>query len=241
MPVIVPPAANAAAILHPTAAAIRERMALDIRDALSPPSRPRLAVLTFDDGPYPVTTPVLLATLKQLKVPAIFFLVGKDALEQPAIAAALGKSGMEIGNHTLTHPQMPTLRFPAQLEEVVDGARALQKATGRQTHYFRPPHGNFDDATLLSARSAAETVVLWDIDPGDWRTVTPDTIVTHVIARARTPAVILFHNGKEATVQALPRIVSGYRRAGFRFVTLSQLRRALSIDAINDPVHVKIL
>ncbi|MBC5827772.1 MAG: polysaccharide deacetylase family protein [Candidatus Eremiobacteraeota bacterium] len=240
VPAIVPATLDAAAIAHPPAQELASRMRRDIADVLTPPRRERLAVLTFDDGPYPVTTPALLATLRRLAVSADFFLIGDDAREQPDIAFRLAQAGMELGNHTLTHPEMSTLSFPAQLEEIVDGAVTIRRVTGRVTTYFRPPHGNFDEATLQAAKAAGETVALWNVDAGDWRTVTPADVVTRVVAQARSPAVILLHNGKEPTIQALADIVSAYRRAGFTFVTLSELQRRLPIDAINDPVRITL-
>ena len=83
-------------------------------------------------------------------------------------------------------------------------------------------------------------MVLWDVDPGDWRSMSADAIVADVTSRARSPAVILLHNGKEPTIEALPQIVRAYRNAGFEFVTLSQLLQRLPLASINDPVRVQI-
>jgi peptidoglycan/xylan/chitin deacetylase (PgdA/CDA1 family) len=94
--------------------------------------------------------------------------------------------------------------------------------------------------TIDAARGNREVVALWDIDPGDWKRVTSQFIVNHVIAHAKSPAVLLLHNGSFPTIEALPQIVDAYRRAGFTFVTLSQLQRALSLEQINDPLNVKL-
>jgi len=91
-----------------------------------------------------------------------------------------------------------------------------------------------------AVKQPGQIVALWDIDPGDWRTLTPEQIVGAVEKQARAPAVILLHNGKSATIDALPRIIADFRRAGFRFVTLSQLQNSLPLDEINDPVRIKL-
>ncbi len=239
-PVLVPASVPAADVVSPPAQAIVRRMALDLRDTLAPPSRARLAVLTFDDGPYPVTTPVLLAQLRALHVPATFFVIGRDVREQPAITLRALAAGIEVGNHTQTHPEMDALPPAAQEREIADGAKTIAALTAQRPAFFRPPHGNFDAATIDAARSQGETIALWDVDPGDWRTLTSDQIAALVLERGRSPAVILLHNGKTATVDALPRIVNAYRRAGFEFVTLAELRRRLPIDAINDPIRVAL-
>ena len=240
VPVIVPPTTPAAEIVAPPSGAIAARMWLDVRDAISRPERPRLAVLTFDDGPYPVTTPVLIDRLSELGVPAEFFFIGRDASEQPAIASQAIAAGVSVGNHSMTHPEMSTLPYSSQLAEIGGGASAIFAATGVRTTYFRPPHGNYNAETIDAARAAGETLVLWDIDPGDWRTVTPDQIVDAVTAQAKAPAVIILHNGKDATVEALGRIVAAYRQAGFTFVSLDELRRRMPLAEINDPQRVSV-
>jgi peptidoglycan-N-acetylglucosamine deacetylase len=240
VPVIVPPTTPASDIVSPPASSIAARMWLDVRDTISRPERPRLAVLTFDDGPYPVTTPVLIERLRELGVPAEFFFIGRDARVQPAIAAQARSAGVGVGNHSLTHPEMSTLPYSSQAQEITDGAAAIFAVTGVRTTYFRPPHGNYNADTIAAARAAGETVVLWDVDPGDWRTVTPDQIADAVAAQAKTPAVIILHNGKDATVEALGRIVAAYRRAGFTFVTLDELRQRVPLSEINDPQRVSV-
>lgn len=240
VPVIVPPSLSSADVLDPPASVVAARMVADVRDALSPPQRRRYAVLTFDDGPYPVMTPALLQALADLDVPADFFFIGRDASEQPAIARRAAAQHVEIGNHTLSHPEMNALLFPAQLEEVVEGALAIKRATGRDVAYFRPPHGKFDAQTIEAARAHRETVALWDVDPGDWRDVTPGFITENVTRYARSPAVILLHDGSAATIAALPSIVKAYRSAGFEFITLSELQRRLPLEQINDPVPIRI-
>jgi peptidoglycan/xylan/chitin deacetylase (PgdA/CDA1 family) len=75
--------------------------------------REKLIALTFDDGPYPIETPLLLQTLHDLGVPATFFLIGRDAQQFPALAKLVGTNGNEIANHTLTHPDLDRRRTRA--------------------------------------------------------------------------------------------------------------------------------
>ncbi|HXW76857.1 MAG TPA: polysaccharide deacetylase family protein [Candidatus Eremiobacteraceae bacterium] len=240
VPVIVAPGTDAATVVAPPAGVVVARMIRDVQDAVSRPDRPRLAVLTFDDGPYPVETPALAQTLVQLHVPATFFLIGVDARRQPAIARRLVSLGMEIGDHTLTHPQLPALSYDQQLAEIALGRSAIAAVTGVTTHLFRPPHGDYTADTLRAAAADGDTVVLWDVDPGDWRTLTPQQVEQLAIGQARAPAVILLHNGKDPTIEALPAIVAAYRRAGFTFVTLAELQRRVPLDVIDDPAKVTL-
>ncbi len=234
--IIVPDDVQPSEVVHPPPSALLHRMGIDIRDAVSPPPRPRLAVLTFDDGPYPVGTPLLMARLNALHVPAVFFLIGRDVTWQPAIAQRAGADGLlELCDHTLTHPEMIGMPLAEQEAEIAQGKAAIAKVAHIATTCFRPPHGNLDAATITAARSQAQTVVLWDVDPGDWRSISADEIVRNVKAQARAPAIILLHNGRKATIEALAGIVQAYRAAGFTFVSLAQLRQRVPLDIINDP------
>ena len=240
IPVIVPPDVAARNVMSPPASTIARRMLKDVQDTLSPPKRERLAVLTFDDGPFPVTTPLLVAELHALGVPAVFFLIGRDAREQPALALKVQSAGIEIGNHTQTHPKMSALPQSLQAMEIAQGSSTIRALTGLRPIYFRPPHGAYDAATIAAARAQGDTIALWDVDPGDWRSLTADRIVDNVLAHGRSPAVLLLHNGKFATLEALPRIVHAYRTAGFEFVTLSGLQARMTLADINDPVRVAL-
>ena len=240
IPVLIVPGEDAHNVVDPPPSAIAARMMLDVRETFSPPSRPRLAVLTFDDGPYPVETPALAAELARLQVPADFFLIGQDARRQPSIARRVAATGNETGNHSMTHPEMSKLPLDAQRAEIDEGAAAVRSVTGQALTYFRPPHGNYDEDTIRAALGAGETVALWDDDPGDWRTLSADEIAKLAGEQARAPAVILLHNGKDATIEALPEIVAAFRRAGYRFVTLSELQKDVPLDEINDPIKVSL-
>ena len=240
VPVIVAPGADPQAVVAPPPGAIASRMLLDVRETFAPPARERLVVLTFDDGPYPVETPALVAELAALRVPADFFIIGNDTRRQPAIAKAVAAGGVEVGNHSLTHPEMSSLTLAAQQAEIADGAAVVDAVTGTRPEFFRPPHGNYDENTIRAATAVGELVALWDEDTGDWRDLTAQQITQSAIEQARAPAVILLHDGKDATIDALPGIVATYRRAGYRFVTLSELERDMPLAEINDPVKVQI-
>ena len=94
--------------------------------------------LTFDDGPDPRWTPQILDILEREHVPATFFVVGANAEAHPGLLAREWNDGMEIGNHSFTHPeQMGPLRTRLELDAT---QRVIEAVTGHMTTLFRAPN-----------------------------------------------------------------------------------------------------
>jgi peptidoglycan/xylan/chitin deacetylase (PgdA/CDA1 family) len=204
---------------------------------------PRLIALTFDDGPYPVETPLLLDVLADLHVPATFFLIGNDAEQFPALVRRIEQGGHEIANHTQTHPADFQALSAAEVKtELDDGAQTLERYVKDPAirTLMRPPHGRFTEATVRAAQHDGYDVVLWDDDPGDWRVMTPDAIATHVEEDAAAPDIVLLHSGRLSTIEALPDLVARFRAAGFTFVTVGNLRARVPLGQILHPAKFRV-
>jgi peptidoglycan/xylan/chitin deacetylase (PgdA/CDA1 family) len=196
---------------------------------------PKLIALTFDDGPYPVDTPVLLDVLRAAHVPATFFLIGRDAEQYPGLVRAIAAGGHEIANHTETHPDLTALDAPAVTAELAGGASTLERlAVDPAIHEeFRPPHGRFRQATLEAAQRAGYDTILWTDDPGDWRNVSRVVLAAHIARYATSPEILLLHNGRPETVALLPGMIQRFQSAGYRFVTVADLVRRLGPGPLN--------
>ncbi len=239
-PALIPRGADAAALLQPP---LGERLAAVLhRSRAVAGARPRLVALTFDDGPYPVTTPLLLQTLRDLRVPATFFLIGRDAEQFPGLARTIASAGHEIGDHTLTHPNLDQLDAAAVSAELRDGEAMLERLAPQPSErvLFRPPHGRYTLDTIRAAQAAGFDTVLWNDDPGDWRAVPPEEIATHLLLHATAPEIVLLHNGRVPTIAALPEIVARYRAAGYTFVTVGELLRRTTPQALNHPERLRL-
>ncbi len=196
---------------------------------------PKLIALTFDDGPYPIDTPALLAALHTAHIPATFFLIARDAEQYPGLVRAIAADGNEIANHTDTHPNLDQLDDDAVAAQLHDAAAHLATLTGDPgTHtFFRPPHGRFRPATLAVAQRSGYDTIFWNDDPGDWRNIGPARIVAHVLRFATRPEILLLHNGRPATVAALPALIARYQSAGYTFVTVGEMLHRVSPDQLN--------
>jgi peptidoglycan/xylan/chitin deacetylase (PgdA/CDA1 family) len=233
-PVVVLRDADAQALVRPS---IGARLDALLGKGRAPAARPRLIALTFDDGPYPITTPLLLQTLRDLRVPATFFAIGRDAEQFPDLARAISAAGHELADHTLTHPDLDRLPDAAVIAELREGAAVLEKIAPdpAERRLFRPPHGRYTPATIRAAQSAGYDTILWSDDPGDWRAVPAETLRDHILRRATAPEIVLLHSGRLATIAALPSVVAAYRGAGYRFVTVGTMLRTVSADELNRP------
>jgi peptidoglycan/xylan/chitin deacetylase (PgdA/CDA1 family) len=204
--------------------------------------RLKLIALTFDDGPYPIFTPLLLDELHKYGVPATFFLIGRDAEQWPEITRRIETSGNEIADHTYSHPNLDQ-ETPSQVQdEVLHGRDVLWAIAHDASVRFlmRPPHGRYTMTTLRALQGIGYHVVLWTDDSGDWRTLTPKQISNDMIRHASAPDIVLLHSGKLATIEALPDVIQRFRRAGYRFVTIGEMLRLTSPEAINHPKRVAV-
>jgi peptidoglycan/xylan/chitin deacetylase (PgdA/CDA1 family) len=201
--------------------------------------RPKLIALTFDDGPYPIFTPMLLDVLRDSHVPATFFLIGRDAEQWPEIARRIESDGNEVADHTYTHPDLDRETDSQVRDEIVQGRDALWRLTGDPgvKTLMRPPHGRYTERTIKVAQSLGYSVVLWTDDSGDWRTLTPEQIENHLLEHATAPEIVLLHSGKLATIEAMPSVIEHFQRAGYRFVTVSELLAHVSTHELNHPLR----
>ncbi len=240
-PAVVTPQMDAQEAVSPALAGHLKRLLHEQGIYGSRAGRPKLIALTFDDGPYPVFTPLLLDELNALKIPATFFLIGHDAQHWPELTRRIERSGDEIGNHTQTHPNLDSMSEAGVRNEIMAGRAALDGLVRDSgvDKFFRPPHGRYTVATVQVAQSLGYTTILWNDDAGDWRSsrVTPQELTDHLRRFATAPEIVLLHNGELATIEMLPGVAAAFRSAGYRFVTVGQLLRSVRTDDVNHPAE----
>lgn len=188
-------------------------------------SQHREIALTFDDGPGPYT-PQILSILERHDVPATFFEVGVLERYFHGATAAIAADGDAIGDHTEKHAAMSKLSAIRQRNQLLSDASALEAHGARFPRLFRPPYGLWDATTLALLHRYRMLMVLWTVDTNDYRRPGVKAIVSSALAGARPGAIILLHDAggdRSQTVKALPRIIAGLRRRGYRLVTVPRL------------------
>jgi len=181
--------------------------------------------LTFDDTPFPQTTPKLLEMLEHCDVAATFFVIGQKVERYPDLILQLFDAGHSIQNHSYSHTCMPDLSAARAVRELEMCDAAVESITGVAPKYFRPPGGRSNGALDELVRQAGLTMALWDVNPNDCNVTDPDRIARTVLRNARHGDVIMLHDGAPGTMHALPGIIAALRSRGYSFVTLDEMLR----------------
>jgi peptidoglycan/xylan/chitin deacetylase (PgdA/CDA1 family) len=182
-----------------------------------------VVAITIDDGPHPLTTPLILATLKKMNVKATFFVVGKMMRRYPELARRIVEEGHALGNHTENHLRLTELT-PAQVaREIERGFEAIDAVQKQPVRLFRPPGGGLSNTVLNYLREHDIVLVLWSHNPGDWALIEPHALNTYVDEHLQAGDIILLHDEGVGTCQALPHIIRAIRKRGFKTVTVPEM------------------
>ncbi|PYY16659.1 MAG: polysaccharide deacetylase [Acidobacteria bacterium] len=207
--------------------------------------------ITFDDGPDPNYTPQILDVLKRKHATATFFLIGIPSENDPGLVKRIYDEGHEIGNHTLTHPnisEISTWRFEKEINVT---ERLFAAKLGVKPLFFRPPYSidqepdTADEVKPLELTQDMGYITVGDkIDPSDW-SLSPRysaaEIAENVFRDLNKGNIILLHDGggdRSQTVKALPPIIDGIRARGYDIVPVSTLidqTRAQVMPALTMP------
>lgn len=194
-------------------------------------------ILTFDDGPDPNFTPQILDILKKEKVPATFFVVGLQAENNIPLLQRIYDEGHEIGNHTFTHPNIATVSLERASTEIETTRLLIEAVTGRSTVLFRAPYNADAEPTtedelkpIALSKEQNYYTIGESIDPNDWAKGTiSDSIYARTIKQYQdnpSKGIILLHDAggnRQATVDALPRIIKYFKNKGIQFTTVANL------------------
>jgi cellulose synthase/poly-beta-1,6-N-acetylglucosamine synthase-like glycosyltransferase/peptidoglycan/xylan/chitin deacetylase (PgdA/CDA1 family)/spore germination protein YaaH len=205
---------------------------------------PKEVALSFDDGPDPKWTPLILDILKKYHVVGTFFMIGEEAQNNVSVMRRVYNEGHEIGNHTFTHPDISEISISSADLELNLTERLFAAELGVQPLYFRPPYSIDQEPDTNDQAAPADRiqnlgyVIVGDkIDTNDWDEhprKTPQEIADSVFQQMHDMqtrpwmqgSIILLHDGggdRSATVAALPVLIQVLRDHGYTIVPVSQL------------------
>lgn len=180
----------------------------------------RQIALTFDDGPHPKYTKLLLDGLAQRGVVATFFVVGKNIPGNEALISRMEQEGHLIGNHTYDHVKISDLSAEQACEQVERTSALVREITGKDTEFIRPPFGAWNKGMECSFTMIP---VLWSIDPLDWTTQNTALIKERILKEVQEGDIILMHDYYQSSVDAALDVVDALLAQGYEFVTVDRL------------------
>jgi peptidoglycan/xylan/chitin deacetylase (PgdA/CDA1 family) len=169
----------------------------------------------------------IVRILQETHTPATFFLGGRWMETHAEATRQLAQEPLfELGNHSYLHPHLRRLTEEQIRAELTKTQAILLRLTGRQGRLFRAPYGEYDERVLRIAAEEGLVTVQWEVVSGDPdRGATADRLIRAVVPRCQNGSIIIMHvNGRGwHTAEALPEIIRRLHKAGFQFVTVSDL------------------
>ena len=187
------------------------------------PLGPREVVLTFDDGPNPPTTALVLKALARECVKATFFLIGRNAEAHPDFVRRIATEGHTVAHHSMTHPMtLASISYRAAIDNIERGIKAVEKAAAphKAAHFFRFPGFGSSPALLNYLDRKGYAVFGADLWASDWNPMTPEYELSLVMARLKHAGggIILFHDTQAHTARMLPAFLRALKAGGFKVV-----------------------
>ena len=193
-----------------------------------------LVALTFDDGPRRDTTGPLLDELALREVPATFFLVGNRIPGNEELIRRMRADGHQIGVHTFEHIVITDLSH-RDFDLQVGKTRALLTGVlGEGDFWLRPPYGIVDESV---AKWSDCPLILWSVDPEDWKDEDVDRIVAAVVEHVEDGDIILMHDIYHSSVEAALRVVDTLLGQGYCFATVEQLMAERGVEPEDGAIY----
>ncbi len=181
-----------------------------------PGDKRRLVTLTFDDGPFPETTPKVLELLQKYDVHATFFVIGRylDGESERARASRdvltkIATAGHLIGNHTHDHALLTQVSHTQVLEQIDRGAASVERAIGRKPILFRPPFGELDDFGQEAVRARGLDVLLWNVEVADMERDDSQKMYRDLVSQLvyNRGGVVLLHDIRWSSIHILKKLL----------------------------------
>jgi peptidoglycan/xylan/chitin deacetylase (PgdA/CDA1 family) len=193
------------------------------------PQQGKRISLTFDDGPSEQFTAQVLDILREHRVPATFFVCGKNVEEHPDLLRRIVAEGHEVGNHSYSHPYF-FFKSRGRMAQEIDRTQAIiEKVVGFRPNIFRPPYGARWFGLVPTLLERGMHLIQWSATGYDWKKDAAGIIQT-ALRELRPGAIILLHDGRETrpaaqidrspTLAALPGLIAGARQEGYTFAPL---------------------
>lgn len=182
-----------------------------------PGDKRKLVTLTFDDGPFPETTPRVLELLAEYDVRATFFVIGRyldgddeRARASRAVLRNVVEAGHLVGNHTYDHALLTTISRTQVLEQIDRGAASIERAIGKRPILFRPPFGGLDAFGQEAVQARQLDVLLWSVEAKDMQRDDTQAMFSDLVRQLvyNEGGVVLLHDIRWTSVKILKKLLA---------------------------------
>ena len=195
-------------------------------------SKPLLA-LTFDDGPDPGSTPIVLDILKKHRIKAAFFIIGKKIAGNEALLQRISDEGHITGNHSWSHSFFWDFYSAGRMaEEIRQNILETKKITGKRMNLFRPPYGVINPMVAKAISKNGVKVVGWSFRSFDTASVSPESLLKKTTAGIRPGDILLFHDSSKLTAGILDKIIVSLQGRGFSFISLDEMFKLQTYETL---------
>lgn len=177
--------------------------------------------ITFDDGPTPGVTEVVLDELKKRNIRSTFFMIGKRVAAAPELAQRVLAEGHEICNHTYNHLKLNSLPPDRVDWELKQTQEKIEDVTQHTPLWLRPPFGAFRKDQISIPQANQLGVVFWDVDPRDWSQPGEEKIVNTILTETRPGSIVLCHDLHQQTANCIGRVLDGLLEKDYEFINIS--------------------
>ncbi|OGR68876.1 MAG: hypothetical protein A2081_04370 [Elusimicrobia bacterium GWC2_61_19] len=192
-------------------------------------------ILTFDDGPGPLTEEVS-AAMKAGNAPSVFFVLGRSIAGEDGKARikAEAADGHAVAVHGYNHAAAGDKPFTAMstaeaLRQIGGVKETIKGTTGAAPKFFRPPYGIITVEQLKAVDSELGLVpVGWTIDTLDWSTKDPEELFEKTVAmiQQRGRGIVLMHDIHAQSRTAAKRLVKWLAENGYKVVSPERMTKA---------------
>ena len=183
-------------------------------------------LLTFDDGPHPKYTPIVLEILSKHNIKAIFFVIGNNIKNNPEIVKRIIDEGHVIGNHSQNHNLMMSLFSKSKLmKEIITAQNTIKEITSINTAIFRPPVGYTNPNYAFVLQKLKIKCIGWTLRSYDTIYKTPEKLVKRLVSKTKPKGIILLHDNLLVTVSALDKYINETKKNGIKFVSSNEIKK----------------
>jgi peptidoglycan/xylan/chitin deacetylase (PgdA/CDA1 family) len=193
----------------------------------------KIMALSFDDGPDPINTPLILDILKQHEIKASFFIIGKKISTNESLLLRIKNEGHLIGNHSFSHSYFFDF-YPTQkvTDDLNQSTTTIRKITGLTPKWFRPPYGVTNPNIARAMRQLQMVSIGWNVRSLDTVIQDTDKLYKRVISRITPGSILLFHDTGSNTVETLKAVILFAQKNSYRIVGLDEMLNIKAYEQI---------